>query len=135
VTEPERSLADRLGVDHERGMPHWRGAPYMRVALDALAGAGFMGFVDDDDQEDRGSGCWLLFVWIAIHDYETFGALNTTAHIASGRLFDWLDALKRAGVITHPGSGQVTAWAYTERGWLAAYLVRTTLEDFVVDRG
>ena len=70
-----------------------------------------------------------------IHDYESFRALNETVGVASGRVFDWLVALGTAGLLAHDGSERPTIWTSTERGRLAAYLVRATLEDYVSDSG
>ena len=124
MTEPERELAERLGIDEQSGLKPR--APYLSVALGALVGAGFA-LLDDKE------GCWHLFVWIAIHDYDSFGALNETVGVASGRLFTWLDELELEDVLVPQGPEGFWDWSYTERGRLAAYLVRETLEDFVAD--
>ena len=125
MTGPD-DLAARLGVKEEQGIGPK--AEYMRVALDALEGAGFQ--IVSDQKEAA-----VVFVWIAIHDYETFGALNSTAGLASGRLFKALDAMEMANLLTRRESEHRGDITYTERGRLAAYLVRATLEDFASGPG
>ena len=119
-----QDLASRLGIDDGREIEPR--AHYMALAIDALVETGFADATVVRDPRH----CWFVFVWIAIHEYTNFGALNETAGVASGMLFDWLDALVAAGMLLHDDTGRVDEWSYTERGRLAAYLVRVTLEDF-----
>jgi len=127
MTPPERDLARRLGIDEGQGIRPRAG--YLRVVFDALIGAGFD--VVGKDAERAGT----VFVWIVIHDYDSFGALNGTAGIASGPLFNAVDILKADGILADDAWERTQGLVLTERGRLAAYLVRATLEDYASGSG
>jgi hypothetical protein len=88
-------------------------------ARDALKNAGFVDLVHSVSLS-------YTFQWLVIHDVRSFDDLNDSMGIASGWIARQLGLLIACGYLAPP-DGQCFV-KFTDRGRLAADIVRTTLE-------